>query len=89
MPGMRRRVPRFGKKSENFSFFLLTFPQNRAILIKLLMSSAEQNLEVWLSLVERFVRDEEAAGSNPVTSTTEKDRKHVLNMCFWSFFFVF
>ncbi len=25
--------------------------------------------EVWLSLVERFVRDEEAAGSNPVTST--------------------
>ena len=27
------------------------------------------NIEVWLSLVERFVRDEEAAGSNPVTST--------------------
>ena len=27
--------------------------------------------EVWLSLVERFVRDEEAAGSNPVTSTTK------------------
>ncbi len=26
-------------------------------------------IEVWLSLVERFVRDEEAAGSNPVTST--------------------
>lgn len=24
----------------------------------------------WLSLVERFVRDEEAAGSNPVTSTS-------------------
>ena len=27
-------------------------------------------LEVWLSLVERYVRDVEAAGSNPVTSTT-------------------
>ena len=26
-------------------------------------------IEVWLSLVERFVRDEEAVGSNPVTST--------------------
>ena len=25
---------------------------------------------VWLSLVERYVRDVEAAGSNPVTSTT-------------------
>ena len=24
---------------------------------------------VWLSLVERFVRDEEVAGSNPVTPT--------------------
>ena len=27
------------------------------------------DFEVWLSLVERFVRDEEAAGSNPVTPT--------------------
>ena len=27
--------------------------------------------EVWLSLVEYFVRDEGAAGSNPVTSTTK------------------
>ena len=26
--------------------------------------------EVWRSLVARFVRDEEVAGSNPVTSTT-------------------
>ena len=30
---------------------------------------SDRNFEVWLSLVERFVRDEEAAGSNPVTST--------------------
>ena len=27
------------------------------------------NVGVWLSLVERFVRDEEVAGSNPVTPT--------------------
>ncbi len=26
-------------------------------------------IEVWLSLVERYVRDVEVAGSNPVTST--------------------
>ncbi len=31
--------------------------------------------EVWLSLVERYVRDVEVAGSNPVTSTKEKPRK--------------
>ena len=31
------------------------------------------NNEVWLSLVERYVRDVEAAGSNPVTSTIEKE----------------
>ena len=29
---------------------------------------------MWLSLVERYVRDVEAAGSNPVTSTTRKPR---------------
>ena len=28
-----------------------------------------KNIEVWLSLVERCVRDAEAAGSSPVTST--------------------
>ena len=30
------------------------------------------NIEVWLSLVERHVRDVEAVGSNPVTSTTSE-----------------
>ena len=29
-------------------------------------------VEVWLSLVERYVRDVEAVGSNPVTSTNNK-----------------
>ncbi len=36
---------------------------------------------VWLSLVERFVRDEEVACSNPVTPTIEKPWKQ-------GFFFV-
>ena len=29
--------------------------------------------DAWLSLVERCVRDAEAAGSNPVASTTKKE----------------
>ena len=29
-------------------------------------------VEVWLSLVERYVRDVEAVGSNPVTSTRKR-----------------
>ena len=29
----------------------------------------KNNIGVWLSLVERYVRDVEAAGSNPVTPT--------------------
>ncbi len=34
---------------------------------------------MWLSLVERYVRDVEAAGSNPVISTkTKKDTEGVL-----------
>ncbi len=33
--------------------------------------------EVWLSLVERYVRDVEAAGSNPVTSTIRKRRVEI------------
>lgn len=34
-------------------------------------------IEVWRSLVARFVRDEEVAGSNPVTSTTTQALKSV------------
>ena len=33
--------------------------------------AVKNSIEVWLSLVERFVRDEEAVGSNPVTSTSK------------------
>ena len=31
---------------------------------------------VWLSLVERYVRDVEVAGSNPVTPINEKPYEH-------------
>ena len=35
-----------------------------------------KEIEAWLSLVERCVRDAEAAGSNPVTSTTWQGRRN-------------
>ena len=38
--------------------------------------------EAWLSLVERCVRDAEAAGSNPVASTDKKHRKLKSLRCF-------
>ena len=31
-------------------------------------TKAQQNIEAWLSLVERYIRDVEVAGSNPVAS---------------------
>ena len=33
------------------------------------VSNMRPDIEVWLSLVERYVRDVEAGGSNPLTST--------------------
>ena len=50
----------FNRLSENN----LTFFPEESILFKCL-----SEIEVWLSLVERCVRDAEAAGSSPVTST--------------------
>ena len=41
------------------------------------------HIEVWLSLVERYVRDVEAGGSNPLTSTM-KDFAEM-----WSLFVLF
>ena len=47
---------------------------------------------VWLSLVERLVRDQEAAGSNPVTPTKKKTVKNRCNAyiygCCGGFFYV-
>ena len=34
-----------------------------------MLTAKQRNNGVWLSLVERYVRDVEAAGSNPVTPT--------------------
>ena len=39
-------------------------------------------VEVWLSLVEYFVRDEGVAGSNPVTSTKYKTLENAIKMAF-------
>ena len=36
------------------------------------------NSGLWLSLVERFVRDEEVVGSNPASPTTTPARTSVL-----------
>ena len=38
----------------------------------IILSVGKSSIEVWLSLVEYFVRDEGAAGSNPVTSTKKR-----------------
>ena len=38
--------------------------------------------EVWLSLVERYVRDVEAASSNLVTSTKKTRERHSLSLVF-------
>ncbi len=36
--------------------------------------SRRQSIEAWLSLVERYIRDVEVAGSNPVASIQKKRR---------------
>lgn len=41
-----------------------------SIAIFKLLCQTVQTVEVWRSLVACFVRDEEAGGSNPLTSTT-------------------
>ena len=44
------------------------------------------NIEVWLSLVERCVRDAEAVGSSPVTSTKKKSRESGFFFLYFSLF---
>ena len=61
----------FFQKIEIFSKKRLHFFQGHAIIYKSLVNSAKQtlkNIEAWLSLVERCVRDAEAACSNHVAS---------------------
>ena len=40
---------------------------------------------MWHSLVARFVRDEEAAGSNPVIPTIDDNRDQLDEISGWSF----
>ena len=61
----------FFQKIEIFSKKRLHFFQGHAIIYKSLVNSAKQtlkNIEAWLSLVERCVRDAEVASSNLVAS---------------------
>ena len=54
----------------------LALPHKYAIIYK-----SHFNIGVWLSLVERVVRDYEAAGSNPVTSTTSFKSNNNISRC--------
>ena len=68
------------KKEKNANFLLIflnycCFPDKNRYNIFI--------LEVWLSLVERCVRDAKAAGSNPVTSTRYEESR--LNVDFSRF----
>ena len=71
------------------------FEKKDDILMEL-TKTAENKTEndAWLSLVERYVRDVEVAGSNPVTPTNEKESLKkgsffVIVFCFCSCYNVF
>ena len=40
---------------------------------------------MWLSLVERIVRDDEVAGSNPVIPTIQKKGSSLCGLLFYAF----
>ena len=65
-----REEETFGKIEKVFEKQLTNRQKNGIIY------GCENHNEVWLSLVERYVRDVEAAGSNPVTSTKRKSRRN-------------
>ena len=50
--------------------------------------TAIQNIEAWLSLVERYIRDVEVAGSNPVASIV-KLSENIEKSTFSDFFYSF
>lgn len=65
----------------NFSFFEsgekgFTSARKCDILMK-------SPIEVWLSLVEHYVRDVGAAGSNPVIPTKTANKSHYYAVCFF------
>ena len=57
------------------TFLCAEFRQPLAMRWAIVYNNYRLDIEVWLSLVERCVRDAEAAGSNPVTSTIKKNPK--------------
>ncbi len=61
-----------GSTADSDSVRLGSNPGTAAKTAPALQASRGCFYEVWLSLVERYVRDVEVAGSNPVTSTRRK-----------------
>ena len=67
----------FLTKKKKIIISLLTDQELSVIIFIVAESIRQSNTEVWLSLVERCVRDAEAAGSSPVTSTIIKGRQNL------------
>ena len=58
------------KKLYDFDKKGLNFPSENAMIVEVAKLTAQHtNFGMWLSLVERCVRDAKAAGSNPVIPT--------------------
>ena len=58
------------KPLKTLGFRVSSFPPKTVQLwFDHLFDHFQKSIEMWLSLVERVVRDDEAAGSNPVIST--------------------
>ena len=64
-------VKGFFKKISNFFQKNKNTPCKIQIYVIYYNTSENRNCGVWLSLVERLVRDQEAAGSSPVTPTNK------------------
>ena len=64
-----KKVNKFPKNSPLFPKKGLTIGIKDVIIDK----SVKSGIEVWLSLVERYVRDVEVASSNLVTSTKKEE----------------
>ena len=63
------------------------FEKKDDILMELTKTAEnKQNNDAWLSLVERYVRDVEVAGSNPVASIPWQGRTENLEKDFQFFF---
>ena len=73
-------MPSHVKKFIRFLYLVLT----KSALSFIIQKSSG----VWLSLVERLVRDQEAGGSSPLTPTSGRGRENpVISIYGWVYFF--